>query len=100
MAKLSYAALAGWYDLFPERQSNQLFLTGESYAGIYVPKLAQQILMHNAPHVRPQFAGFAVGDGCLGTESGVCGRGNGPWWDGSGPELERRPSLHRQGGRV
>jgi len=81
MAKLSYAALSGWYDLFPERRNNKLFLTGESYAGIYVPKLAQQILLHNDPKVRPQLAGFAVGDGCLGTESGVCGSGNGPWWD-------------------
>ena len=81
MAKLSYAALLGWYDLFPERRDNKLYLTGESYAGIYVPKLAQQILLHNDPKVRPQLAGFAVGDGCLGTESGVCGSGNGPWWD-------------------
>ena len=80
-AVLAYAALSGWYDLFPERRANKLFLTGESYAGIYVPKLAQQILLHDAPSVRPQFAGFAVGDGCLGTESGVCGSGNGPWWE-------------------
>lgn len=55
-------------------------LLDRSYAGIYVPKLAQQILLHNDPKVRPQLKGFAVGDGCLGTESGVCGRGNGPWW--------------------
>jgi len=46
-----------------------------------VPKLAQQILKHDEPHVRPQLKGFAVGDGCLGTESGVCGSGNGPWWN-------------------
>ena len=30
MAEVSYAALAGWYDLFPERQTNPLYLTGES----------------------------------------------------------------------
>ena len=29
--------------------------------------------------MRPQLHGFAVGDGCLGTESGVCG-GDKPWW--------------------
>jgi hypothetical protein len=45
-----------------------------------VPKLAQQILLHDDPNVRPQLKGFAVGDGCLGTESGVCGSGNGAWW--------------------
>ena len=79
MAKISYAALKGWFDLFPERQTNSLYLTGESYAGIYVPKLAQQILAHDDKTVRPQFKGFAVGDGCLGTETGVCGGGP-VWW--------------------
>ena len=29
----------------------------------------------------PQFKGFAVGDGCLGTKTGVCGGAPGPWWD-------------------
>lgn len=28
---------------FPERQKNELWLSGESYAGIYVPYLAYQI---------------------------------------------------------
>ena len=73
MAEVSYAALAGWFALFPERQHLPLYLTGESYAGVYVPKLAQQILAHKDPAVFPQFQGFAVGDGCLGSKSGVCG---------------------------
>ena len=34
MARASYAALKGWFDLFPERRGNDLYLTGESYAGI------------------------------------------------------------------
>ena len=81
MARVSYAALAGWFDKFSERRANPLYLTGESYAGIYVPKLAEQILLHADPNVLPQFKGFAVGDGCLGTETGVCGGAPGPWWD-------------------
>ena len=44
-----------------------------------MPKLAQQILAHDDKTVRPQFKGFAVGDGCLGTETGVCGGGP-VWW--------------------
>ena len=32
MAKISYAALAGWFASFPERQANPLYLTGESCA--------------------------------------------------------------------
>ena len=81
MAAVSYAALSGWYERFAERRANPLYLTGESYAGIYVPKLAQQILAHADPGVLPQFKGFAVGDGCLGTKTGVCGGAAGPWWD-------------------
>ena len=81
MAAVSYAALSGWYQRFAERRTNPLYLTGESYAGIYVPKLAEQILAHADPHVLPQFKGFAVGDGCLGTRTGVCGGAAGPWWD-------------------
>ena len=49
-------------------------------AGIYVPSLAREIVTAKAPHVYPQFKGFAVGDGCLGTETGVCGHSYGPWW--------------------
>ena len=79
--QVSYAALSGWYERFAERRANPLYLTGESYAGIYVPRLAQQILAHADPGVLPQFKGFAVGDGCLGTKTGVCGGAAGPWWD-------------------
>ena len=81
MAKVSYAALAAWFGKFPERQKVPLYLTGESYAGIYVPRLAEAILDNKDPTVLPQFKGFAVGDGCLGTETGVCSAGYGPWWN-------------------
>ena len=80
MAKATYAALAGWYEKFPERKAADLYLTGESYAGIYVPKLAQQILSHADPAITAAFKGFAVGDGCLGTETTMCGGAGGPWF--------------------
>lgn len=73
MATIQYAALKGWYAAFPERRANPLYLTGESYAGIYIPNLAREIITHKDPTVYPALKGFAVGDGCLGTESGVCG---------------------------
>lgn len=34
------AALLQWYAKFPEFKTNQLFISGESYGGIYVPYLA------------------------------------------------------------
>ena len=34
------AAVLSWYKKFPEFQSHELYISGESYAGIYVPYLA------------------------------------------------------------
>ena len=47
--------------------------------GIYVPKLVERILDDDAPTVRPQLKGFAVGDGCAGTEV-LCGPVHVPWY--------------------
>lgn len=33
-------AVNSWYEKFPEFRSNELFVSGESYAGIYVPYLS------------------------------------------------------------
>ena len=83
-ADAEYAALRGWFDKsFPELKSNDLYLTGESYAGVYIPKLAQEVLAHNQGSEDPlNMKGFAVGDACTGTQV-LCGSdtGMGPWWD-------------------
>ena len=40
-----------WYDTkFPEFKSNDLYLTGESYAGIYIPNLLKRIDQHNTQY--------------------------------------------------
>ena len=81
MAKVSYAALSGFFDLYPElKASKGLFLTGESYAGVYVPKLAQKILEHGQVE-QFNLKGIAVGDACMGNDV-LCGNNNfGPWFD-------------------
>ena len=35
----AFVALQAWFEKFPERKANPLWITGESYGGIYVPYL-------------------------------------------------------------
>ena len=49
---------------FPELASSPLYITGESYAGVYIPTLADEIL-RNAPEVT--LKGVAAGDPCTDT---------------------------------
>lgn len=41
------AALEQWYDKFPSYNDSNLWISGESYGGIYVPYLAWQIHQNN-----------------------------------------------------
>ncbi|XP_045824674.1 serine carboxypeptidase-like 40 [Trifolium pratense] len=43
----NYVFLVNWLERFPEYKNRDLFITGESYAGHYVPQLAHNILYHN-----------------------------------------------------
>ncbi|KAJ6817183.1 serine carboxypeptidase-like 42 [Iris pallida] len=59
--------LMGWYDKFPEFKSRGLFLTGESYAGHYIPQLAIALLNHNkhSTGFRFHIKGVAIGNPLL-----------------------------------
>ncbi|XP_011765205.2 lysosomal protective protein [Macaca nemestrina] len=59
VAQSNFEALQDFFHLFPEYKNNKLFLTGESYAGIYIPTLA--VLVMQDPSMNLQ--GLAVGNG-------------------------------------
>ncbi|KAJ0600794.1 putative carboxypeptidase D [Helianthus annuus] len=46
-AKDSYTFLINWLERFPEYKTRDFYITGESYAGHYVPQLAQLVLQNN-----------------------------------------------------
>ncbi|XP_052189698.1 serine carboxypeptidase-like 42 [Diospyros lotus] len=56
-----------WYEKFPAFKSRDLFLTGESYAGHYIPQLAIAILDYNARSSGFMFKikGLAIGNPLL-----------------------------------
>ena len=58
-ASTSRAALVDFFsNKFPELAQNDFFITGESYAGVYIPTLAKELLEH-APQIN--LVGLAVG---------------------------------------
>ena len=46
-ANQNLSAVLAWFDLFPELKTNDLYISGESYGGIYVPYLAYEIYSYN-----------------------------------------------------
>ena len=43
----SYWFVINWLERFPEYKNRDFYISGESYAGHYVPQLAHTILQHN-----------------------------------------------------
>lgn len=70
-AEDNYDALIAFFAKFPEFAKNDFYITGESYAGIYIPTLVQQVDKH--PKSGINLKGFAIGDGCTGDVTGSCG---------------------------
>ncbi|GIL64198.1 hypothetical protein Vafri_18178, partial [Volvox africanus] len=58
--------LREWFRRFPQYRNNDFYISGESYAGIYVPNLVHQVLVGNEegeePHIN--IVGYLVGNGC------------------------------------
>eukprot|EP01035_Chromulina_nebulosa_P024704 gene24704-32179_t len=76
-AEVTYFAIKSWLQRFPQYRKTDMFLTGESYAGVYVPMIVKQILAHPLDKINLQ--GFAVGDAC--TPPDICGsKQSGPFF--------------------
>jgi len=66
--------LVSFLAAYPEHAGRDFYITGESYAGVYIPTLAQRISEGNAAgQSNINLKGIAVGNGCTGVGSGVCG---------------------------
>jgi len=60
----NFNALQNFYVAYPEFAKNDLYISGESYAGIYVPTLAAQVVNYNAQSsTKIPLKGILVGNG-------------------------------------
>ncbi len=75
-AQDNLAAIISFFAAYPELKTNDFWLAGESYAGIYVPSLAYAIYNYNVknPSTAINLKGILVGNGCIGAEAGHCGQ--------------------------
>ena len=61
-AEDNYSALQAFFEKFPQFTNNSFYITGESYAGIYIPMLAHKIFKDNSTI---NLKGVAIGNGAL-----------------------------------
>lgn len=67
----AYEFLVNFFTSYPEYKTNKFYLTGESYAGIYIPMLMDQI-DQDSLKATLNIAGAAIGNGCWGNTVGTC----------------------------
>ncbi|KAL6626237.1 hypothetical protein ACP70R_029963 [Stipagrostis hirtigluma subsp. patula] len=65
VAEDTYIFLVNWFSRFPQYKSNDFYISGESYAGHYVPQLAEVVYERNKhleTNQRINLKGFIVGN--------------------------------------
>ncbi|KAJ4795079.1 Carboxypeptidase [Rhynchospora pubera] len=65
----SHTFLLKWFQLYPEFLQNPFYITGESYAGVYVPTLSYEVAKGIQVGAKPilNFKGYMVGNGVCDT---------------------------------
>ncbi|KAL0365430.1 UNVERIFIED_CONTAM: Polyadenylate-binding protein RBP47 [Sesamum angustifolium] len=71
----AYTFLLNWFEQFPEYKTRDFYITGESYAGHYVPQLASLILKNNkiTNHTVINLKGIAIGNAEIDFEDELSG---------------------------
>ncbi|XP_031489572.1 serine carboxypeptidase-like 45 [Nymphaea colorata] len=64
-ARDNVAFLERWFIKFPEYKDRDLFITGESYAGHYIPQMAELLLLANRKQKQFNLKGIALGNPLL-----------------------------------
>ncbi|GMG98902.1 hypothetical protein Nepgr_000742 [Nepenthes gracilis] len=67
-AEDNYVFLINWFKRFPQFKSHDFYISGESYAGHYVPELAELIYDNNKKAPKEdyiQFKGFMIGNALM-----------------------------------
>jgi len=78
MAQHTTTFMLNWMTTFPQYREHDTYIIGESYGGIYVPMLTQELRAREAiPHLK----GIAVGNGCIGNKPCGCRMSCGKRWD-------------------
>ncbi|RWR97994.1 Peptidase S10 [Cinnamomum micranthum f. kanehirae] len=72
----SYKFLLNWFKRFPQYKSNEFYIAGESYAGHYIPQLAQVVFDSNKKATMENYInlkGIMVGNGLMDDETDLKG---------------------------
>ncbi|XVF01776.1 hypothetical protein REPUB_Repub04eG0118400 [Reevesia pubescens] len=81
-AKDSYTFLVNWFKRFPQFKSHDFYISGESYAGHYVPQLAEAIFDSNQHVPKSDYInlkGFIIGNSLLDDETDQTGMVDYAW---------------------
>jgi carboxypeptidase C (cathepsin A) len=70
-AQDAYEFLVNFFESYSEYKTNKFYITGESYAGIYIPMMMDQI-SQNPLKANINLVGSAIGNGCWGNSVGTC----------------------------